>query len=128
MSTIISNYNAPNVFVYGAMNEKYFENVAADMGYTRKTTFFSDLSIAEWYGLDAIKETFNDVMKSWINDPKYIAEFALSLNWKSWQHHAYKNDEATQLYIQLYYDAEEKIYKHFSGNEEATSYIFSILD
>ena len=35
-----------NALVYGACEERVFERMASECGYTRKTTFFSDLSIA----------------------------------------------------------------------------------
>lgn len=53
--------NASNPLVYGAWGEKAFENYFQSIGndYQRKTTFASDFCIAEWYGVDSIKDTFN---------------------------------------------------------------------
>ena len=46
-----------NVFHYAAAEEKcVFERQADECGYERKATFFSDLSIAEWYGADSVRD------------------------------------------------------------------------
>jgi hypothetical protein len=128
MGNIIKQFNAKNVFIYGAINEKHFEAIAANVGKKRETTFFSDLSIAEWYGQKSVKDTYNNVMKSWIGDVKYIAEFCLCLAWKSYQHNEAGNDEMCKLYWGLFTKCQDAIYKHYEGNSEATSYIFHTLD
>ena len=75
-----------NVFQYGHAEEKcIFEKQASELGYERKTTFFSDLSQAEWLGLENVKDTFNNIVKSWLNNYEYFTEFVLCLNWKSWE-------------------------------------------
>ena len=55
-----------NVFQAAMMSENYFENVMAESGYERFTTFSSDLTIAELMGgQKAIEETFNRIVKEW---------------------------------------------------------------
>jgi len=98
-----------SVFHYAAYEEKCFEATASNLsGYERKTTFYSDLSIAEWCGgAKAVKETFNRVCKEWKKDKMYFTEFVLCLNWKSWEWHDRGNDELCKLYSELYYKADE---------------------
>lgn len=123
-----------NVFGYANRCEGYFNAMAAECGYTRKTTFYHDLSIAEygqvyWGEANAIKDTFERVLKEWIDDVEFITEFVLSLNWKSWEH-ANNADmaEICQLYANLYYKAYDKVLSHYHTNQEALDYIFSVLD
>lgn len=117
-----------NVFTYAAANERIFERIQANFGKKRETTFFSDLSIAEWYGLSGVKETYENVMKSWIDDVKYITEFALSLAWKAYQHEDADNVEMCKEYWTLFEECKDTIYKHYDGNADAVRYIFETLD
>lgn len=84
-----------NVFQAAMMSEQYFENVMAESGYERFTTFSSDLTIAELMGgQKAIEETFNRVVKEWKDDVKYFTEFAMALNIKAWE---YMREEMSNL-------------------------------
>ena len=52
-------------------------------GYEIKTTFWSDFSIADRFGINAIKDTFNNAFKNWKNNCEYITELACVMSWKS---------------------------------------------
>lgn len=117
-----------NIFQYAANCEAAFKAMASDCGYTRKTTFYYDLSIAEVYGQKGIKDTFKSVMKEWMDNVEYITEFIMCLNWKSWQMAHQGNDEIGQLYAELYEKALGQVYKHYAKNEEACAYIYRTLD
>lgn len=118
-----------NVFQYAAICEKNFENNLSEMGnYQRKTTFYSDLSIADYYGVNEVKDTYNRVMKSWIDDITYITEFVMSLNHKSWEMNARHNGIMTKLYSELYYKAYNTVVEHYKDDEENLHYFFSALD
>jgi hypothetical protein len=95
-----------NALLYGACEEKVFERIASECGYTRKTTFFSDLSIAEWYGAASVRSTYCTVVKNWLNDKVYFTEFVMSLNWKIWEQNARGNNELAQVYDELWKDAD----------------------
>lgn len=98
-------------------------------GYERKTTFYADLTIADFFGEKAIKDTYNRVCKSWIHNIEYITEFALCLNHKSWEHSAKKgHNNLVQLYADLWYEIKDKIYDHYKNNREALDYFFNITD
>ena len=129
-----------NILQYGAVEERLFENLLSDngTGYTRKTTFYSDLSIAEAYGVNAIKDTYNNVMKSWIDNVEYITEFCICLNYKSWEMSSVKwnplnmsqerKTELCALYADLFYECRDKFYEHYADNEEATAYFYQVTD
>ena len=118
-----------NILEYAARAERAWEMQMQDLsGYKRKTTFYSDLSIAECYGVDAIKDTYNRVVKEWMGNIEYITEFAICLNHKSWEHHARHNDNLVKLYAELWYEIKDKIYEHYDGNQDALDYFFEVTD
>lgn len=121
-----------NVFEYAAHEESFFEVNLKQFGYKRITTFYSDLSIAEWYGSKSIKETYEMVCKEWIGDYKYFTEFIMCLNYKSWEHYDNKKSELSSLYSDLYYKAIDLFYEHYDGDdpecEEARDYFFKITN
>lgn len=91
-------------------------NIEELTGYKPQTTFYMDFSIADKYGLDAIKETYERAFKSWKNNYIYITELVLVLNWKSWQHSETKEDY-TRLYIDLYEQARDYALDNLKDNE-----------
>ena len=105
-----------NALVYGACEEKVFERMASECGYTRKTTFFSDLSIAEWLGAASVRDTYNNVVKSWFNNKEYFTEFVMSLNWKIWEQNARGNDELARVYNELWEKADELVQETWTGD------------
>ena len=112
--------------VYAKNCELWWLNFLNDItDYKPKTTFFSDLSIAEYFGINAIKDTYNKVLKEWKNNIEYFTEFTMCLNHKSWQFSG-KNDELCDLYVKLYYNALDFADNNF--NNEELSYFYRILD
>lgn len=107
-----------NVFQAAMMSENYFENVMAESGYQRFTTFSSDLTIAELTGgKKAIEDTFNRVVKMWKDDVKYFTEFTMALNIKAWELHERGNEKLMELYSELYYNAREIALDTFKGDD-----------
>ena len=51
-------------------------------GYTQRTTFWDDFTIAERFGLHAIEDTYKNAFNSWKHDVVFIVELVLVLNWK----------------------------------------------
>lgn len=91
-------------------------NIEALTGYKPKTTFYVDLSLADYFGLDAIQNTFDHVMQEWQNDYVYLTEFVMALNWKIWEH--YESNEAyAKLYNRLWEAASEYAMTTLKGDE-----------
>lgn len=88
-----------------------------DYGIEQKTTFDSDFDIADSFGIDAVKDTYNRAKKEWKSNVEYFAELVMVLNWKCWQHYYRKNNELGMLYKALYYDADAIAYDTFKGDE-----------
>lgn len=116
------------IIEFAARKEAAWEQMEREhFGYERKTTFYSDLTIADIFGVDAVKDTYDRVVKEWMDNIEYITEFCMCVNHKAWEH--YENDkELSKLYSDLYYDLKYKIYEHYEDNQEATEYFFNKID
>lgn len=105
-----------NVFQYASRCEQMFEMFLNDVGKERKTTLFSDLSIAECYGIDSVKKTYKEVMRSWGNNLEFMCEWVIALNQKIWQHYN-NNRELASVYDELWRKADEWCINHFKGED-----------
>lgn len=85
-------------------------------GYKPITTFYMDFSIADKFGVNGIKSTYENAFRSWKNNYKYITELAMVLNWKCWRWYQV-NDEFSRLYTDLYYKLDEWIFNNLKGEE-----------
>ena len=87
------------------------------MDYEFKTTFWQDFTIADHFGIGAVKDTFERAFKEWRNDVVYVTELALVLNWKCWQHYEKGNEELSRLYSDLYYEADGWCCANLKGDD-----------
>jgi len=89
------------------------------------TTFGNDFDIAESFGMDAIRDTFNRAFAEWKSDYRYLTELVLILNWKTAQH--YKTNRAmAELYNELWEKADGYAVDNLTGDELA--YFYRITD
>ena len=102
--------------LFGAKNEIYFEQFLLSVGKERKTTFYADLSIAEWYGIVSVKDTYKNVMKSWGNDLEFMCEWVIALNQKFRQWYKF-NEYRAKVYYELWQKADNHCRKHFKGKD-----------
>ena len=77
----------------------------SENGYTVQTTFWEDFTIADLFGLSAIRDTYNRAFKEWNEDYKFLTELVLVLNHKIWQHHK-SRPEVAALYNDLWKQAD----------------------
>lgn len=123
------NKNGMNVFQYANSCERMFEVNLSNVGnYRRRTTFYSDLSIAEYYDKESINDTYNRAMKEWLGNIEYITEFVLCLNWKCWEHHGRGNKDLAALYSELYYKAVDCVLDYYKNDRAALDYYYEITD
>lgn len=101
------------------MTIKTFNSEAA-FGYTQISTFYEDFSIADHFGIDAIKDTYKRAFKEWKNDTKMITELDMVLNWKSWEHA--ERVDYCNLYADLYYELRDWCFENLKG-DDLTYYI-----
>lgn len=115
-----------NPFTYPASAEMWWRNNMLVMtDYTPKTTFFNDLSVAECFGVKAIKDTYKRVVKEWGKNIVYMTEFTMCLNHKIWQLNEVDKPTAI-VYDELWRKACEYVTTHFKG--EDLSYYYRVTD
>lgn len=123
-----------NVFNYAAWCERNFErNLRED--YKRKTTFTSDLSIAEWresMESGAVLDTLHRCLKEWHDNIEFFAELIIAVNMKTREHHARKNSEWSAFYADLYYIVKDLYFEWFDESnpksEDAVNYYLDYVD
>lgn len=91
-------------------------------GYECKTSFGNDFDIADSFGLDAIKDTYNRCFREWKNNCEYITELCMILNWKCWMWCGHleghpTNEEFAKLYDNLYYKLRDWCLDHLKGDD-----------
>lgn len=86
-------------------------------GYKPLTTFYMDFSIADKYGLNAVRETYTRAFKEWKTNFQYLTELVMVLNWKCWEHYSSKTIELSELYGNLYYELDDWCLNHLKGSE-----------
>lgn len=89
------------------------------------TTFDMDFSIADRFGLDVIKDTFNRAFNEWKNDYRYLTALVMALNLKIWEWYG-KNDCYATLYNELWEHADGYACDNLTGEELA--YFFRTTD
>ena len=75
-------------------------------GYEMQTTFFMDFRIAEEFGIDAVKDTFENAFKNWKTNYIYLTELAIVMSNNSIAHYA-TNKELSEVYTNLYYRVDQ---------------------
>lgn len=100
-------------------------NIEALTGYKPITTFYEDFSIADRFGVKAIRDTFKRGIKSAeFLGYKELTEFVLALNWKIHEHYG-RNEIYSELYLELWEKASDFADKTLEG-EEAKYYCRTI--
>ena len=94
-------------------------------GYETQTTFWQDFTIADMFGISAVKDTYKRAFNEWKNDYIYLTELVLVLNWKIWQHYE-KNEPIARVYNDLWQVAQDYAYNNLKGDE--LSYFFRTTD
>lgn len=94
--------------------------------YEFKTTFWSDFSIADMFGKNAIKDTFSRAFKEWKSNYEYLTELVIVLNWKLWQHYDTGNEDYARLYDELWKKADEYAVENLK--DEELSYFLRVTD
>ena len=85
------------------------------------TTFFDDFSIADRFGISAIKDTFNRSFRHWKKNPVYLTELVIALNLKIWQWYE-KNETVAKVYNDLWEKADAYACENLKGDDLAFFY------
>ena len=84
--------------------------------YEMQTTFVQDFAIADKFGLDAIRETFDRAFGEWKSNYVYLTELVITLNLAIWHYYS-NNDAYARLYNELWQIADNYALEHLKGNE-----------
>lgn len=76
-------------------------NITEMTRYEPKTTFWKDFSIADKFGIDAIKDTYKRAFEEWKENYIYLTELVMVLNHKIWEWYG-KNEAIAQVYNDLW--------------------------
>lgn len=90
------------------------------------TTFWDDFSVADCFGMDAVKDTFRRAFREWKSNYKYLTELVLVLNHRCWMHYNNGHKQLSALYSDLYYEARNYAVHNLTG--EQMDYFFEITD
>jgi len=91
-------------------------NIEEMTGYTPRTTFYEDFSIADNFGVLAIRDTYCRAFNAWQNNIEYMTELVMVLNWKIWEHHR-SNYMIAGMYADLWREADQWVVDHFDGDD-----------
>ena len=94
-------------------------------GYETITSFWSDFTIADRFGVNAIKDTYKRAFNEWKDNYKYLTELVMVLNWKIWQFYE-KNNQYAEVYNKLWEEADAYACNNLKGDEAA--YFFWTTD
>lgn len=100
-------------------------NIEKMCGYKPKTTFYEDFSIADWFGEEAVRDTYERGFEAWHEDVEFITEFVMALNWKIWEHYE-TNAKLAKVYNQLWEKADAWCMENLKG--EDLSYFLRTTD
>ena len=92
-------------------------NIEEMTGYTPITTFYMDFSIADRFGISAIKDTYRRGLETAkALGYKEFTEFIMVLNWKIWEHYQH-NDAFAELYDDLWRKTDDLARETLQGEE-----------
>lgn len=100
-------------------------NIEQLTGYKPMTTFYEDFSIADMFGVSAVKDTYKRAFREWKTDYQYLTELVMVLNWKIFEHYN-RNDTLAELYDTLFREADEWAYNNLK--DEALHYYLATTD
>ena len=89
-------------------------------------TFWMDFTIADAFGVNAIKDTFNRTFKEWKDDYKMLTALVITLNHKIWQHYEAENNKLASVYNELWEKADQ--YACDTLKDEALEYFLEVTD
>ena len=90
------------------------------------TTFPMDFSIADRFGINAIKDTFNRAFNEWKSDYRYLTHLVIALNHKIWEHYEKGNKPYAALYNELWEKADGYACDNLKGDE--LRYFYKMTD
>ena len=94
-------------------------------GYEMTTTFMRDFDIADMFGENAIKDTFNRAFNEWKGNYIYLTELVIALNWHIFKWYE-KDDSIAMLYNDLWEQADAYACENLRDKE--LSFFYKVTD
>ena len=94
-------------------------------GETVRTTFLGDFDIADGFGIDGIRKTYEDAFSSWKHDYRYLTNLVVTLNYKAAEW-AEKDEDIAEVYVELFKKTSDYALDTLKGDE--FKYYFNITD
>ena len=94
-------------------------------GYKTQTTFYDDFTIADRFGISAVKDTFKRAFDEWKTNTVFVTELVMVLNHKMWHHHD-SNMNLAKVYHELYEYTNEWCWNNLKDDD--LNYYFRITD
>lgn len=94
-------------------------------GYEMQTTFVEDFKIADIFGIDAVKDTFDRAFDEWKDNYVYLTELVIALNWGIWRHYE-TNEPLARVYNELWKKADLYAQENLKGEE--LSFFYQVTD
>ena len=95
-------------------------------GYTQRTTFWDDFTIAERWGVKAIEDTYRNAFNSWKTDVVFIVELCLVLNWKMLYMDEKHMTEKSVMYYKCWVELSNWCERHLEAG--AYEYFLNVTD
>lgn len=95
------------------------------IGYEQKTTFLMDFSIADKFGIAAIKDTYKRAFNAWKNNHVYLTELVMVLNHKIWQWYE-KSEGVAIVYNTLWEEAD--LWAKENLKDKELEYFYNVTD
>lgn len=93
-----------------------FRKAMEEIGYKPITTFWDDFSIADSFGISAIKDTYKRAFEEWKGNYKYLTELVMVLNRKIWYWY-WKDEMIARVYNDLWMECDEYAYDNLKDEE-----------
>lgn len=90
------------------------------------TTFWQDFTIADAFGIPAIRDTYKRAFSEWKSNTKFVTELVLVLNWKLWQHYEKGNQSIAEVYNELWQQTHQWCLDNLK--DEALTYYLQTTD
>lgn len=90
------------------------------------STFWQDFTIAERFGANEIRDTFNRAFGEWKSSAKHLTELVMVLNAKCWAWYDAGGERLARLYGDLYGRADAYACENLKGDD--AEFFYTITD
>ena len=95
-------------------------------GYEFESTFWEDFTIADHFGINAVKDTFRRAFNEWKGNYVYLTELVCTCNLKIWEHWEKGNQSLAEVYDSLWRKADGYACDNLKGEE--LSFFYRVTD